>query len=492
MSLNNRKNIPEELIMNRGEIEGSFIMALWNDTDFYSDYMRDIKPSEHFLLDETKLYYIIGLGMYKKGYNSLDEASVSLYLSDRDDLRSRFDDYGGYRTVKEMMSVLSDADEIDAYYEALVKNNMIINLHQMGFSVLEDLPKLKKMTSEDIYDYYDYILNKVSMEQSTSLEIEDLILTDEFFEGLQAGENIGLQYGKHMPIVNYITSGIHKGDMYLLGGQSGTGKSSKMFHSYVMPVVENGHKTCIISNEQRIKAFQSLLLMYVLIHDLNYFKLNRKLISTWTVSEEQEEIIAKARDIANSKYMSKLKFVRMYDYDNGKIKRVVKRLAKEGFEFFVYDTLKAEDLTEGWAELVESSKELFQLVSKENVAMLTTYQLAPSQLHKRFLDVTTLSNAKQIKEVYSEMVYTRPVWDDEFDGEKFDIKPYELMRDPKTGKYTDTRVYKTLDRNKKYIIAFIDKTRNAQDKQTIVYEWNGDWNQWKEIGYCTVFYDRNI
>ena len=46
-----------------------------------------------------------------------------------------------------------------------------------------------------------------------------------------------------------------------------------------------------------------------------------------------------------------------------------------------------------------------------------------------------------------------------------------------------------LDKDKKYLAAFLDKTRNDEDKQTILYEWNGRFNKWTEIGYCTIYND---
>ena len=44
-----------------------------------------------------------------------------------------------------------------------------------------------------------------------------------------------------------------------------------------------------------------------------------------------------------------------------------------------------------------------------------------------------------------------------------------------------------LDRDKKYIIAFLDKTRNDDDKIQVLYEFNGRYNRWREKGYCSVF-----
>ena len=39
------------------------------------------------------------------------------------------------------------------------------------------------------------------------------------------------------------------------------------------------------------------------------------------------------------------------------------------------------------------------------------------------------------------------------------------------------------------MVCFVDKTRNDEDKITVLFEWQGAWNQWREIGYCTIVND---
>ena len=73
------------------------------------------------------------------------------------------------------------------------------------------------------------------------------------------------------------------------------------------------------------------------------------------------------------------------------------------------------------------SKELFQIVSKNNLAGVVTFQLALSTKNKvRILDEGVLSNGKQVAEVFSEMIGFRDIWSDEFSGEDSDIKPYKI------------------------------------------------------------------
>ncbi len=142
-----------------------------------------------------------------------------------------------------------------------------------------------------------------------------------------------------------------------------------------------------------------------------------------------------------------------------------------------------------WQQLLTNSRKLFQLASKENISLVASYQLALHSLDKRYLNASCLSNAKQIKEVFSEMVYLRPLWPDEYTGEKHDVKPYTRGQDP-TGRYGIIEKFVATDSDKQYVIAFLDKTRNDKDKQTLLYEFNSDYNSWTEVGYCTVHHDR--
>lgn len=477
---------PKELTENRTIIEGNFVMSLWIDPDYYYDF--DIDMSKDLLTEDGRFYYALGQELLNQGYKTFDDTSIYSYTSDKEVLRNGYDRRGGYAPIKEMKSILN-IENIGVYYDNLCKNNLLMNLYDEGFNVINKIKDFNKMTTDQVYDYYDYKLNHYAINRTTDIKIEKLTIDDKFIEECNNGSEMGLNYGKIAHIMNYLTLGIPKSELSLISGHSGSGKTSWIFANIVLPVIENGHKVCIISNEQKSKNFKQMLLAMTLA-DMGYWKLSRKKIKQGNFNEEQKEKIAEAQKIIDEKYKDTLRFVKMYDYNLGKIKKIVKKLSKTGFELFLYDTMKGENLADGqvWQRLVEDSKQLFQLASKEDIAIVPTYQLALHTLNKRFLDASCLSNAKQIKEVFSEMILFRPIWDDEWDGEKYDIKPYNWKRD-KNGKYTKVKQMIKLDRDKKYIVAFLDKTRNDEDKQTVVYEFMGAFNRWKEIGYCTVFHD---
>ena len=480
---------PKELTESRNSVEASFIFCLWKQPDLYSDYgtLND-NNDETIKTEDGIFYYSLGKQLYKQGFKAFDNVSVYTFLEDKPTVKKHFERLGGYKTVEELRSLV-DVENTDAYFDQIAKMNTLMMLHDKGFNVLDNVKKLMKMTNQEVYDYYDYLLNSISLNTGHDSVIEDLVIDQAYINKCDTGEEMGLNYGKVCHILNYLTMGLPLGEMTMIGGHSGTGKSSFIFECIVLPLVEQGIKVAIISNEQKIHSFQQLLLVHILTQDLDYWELTRKKIKTGHFTDPQKEMLNLACQISAEKYPN-IKFVKLFDTDMAKTKKIIRKLAKLGYQAAIYDTLKVEDTFDRstWEQLLIQSRQLFQLGSKENIAVITTFQLALSTLNKRWLDAGCLSNGKQVKEVYSEMIYLRQLWDDEYTGEKHDCKAYRLKRDA-NGKLTKVKEMITLDKDRKYLVAFLDKTRNDEDKQTVLYEWNGRFNKWTELGYCTIYND---
>lgn len=462
---------------------------MWKDPDLYSDYLRLNEKNDKTLQTEDGIFYFsLGKQLYKQGFKSFDNMTIYTFLEDKPNVKKSFDERGGYREV-ESLRELVDIDNVDAYYDKIAKANTLVSLCEKYYNAFSDVGKFDSMTSEQVYDFFDYQLNNISINTGNDIQFESLTIDDNYLDDRNKGSAMGLGYGKGCPILNYLTLGIPLGELTMIAGHSGVGKTSFSFENLILAFNDNGIKTAVISNEQRSKDFKDLLTVHILTKDLNYWGLTRKKIKMGSFTDEQKEMLKKAQKISHEKY-NHIKFVKLFDSDMAKVKKIIKKLSKLGYQAILYDTMKSEDRvdTAMWQQLLMHSRSLFQLASKENIAIITTYQLALSTLNYRYLNASCLSNAKQIKEVFSEMIYFRALWDDEYNGERYDVKAYQLTKD-KNGKYSKVRKMIELDRSKKYMIAFIDKTRNDDDSQTILYEFNGRFNNWKEIGYCTVIND---
>ena len=255
---------PKELTEGRNAVEASFIFCLWKQPDLYSDYSSINENNDETIKTEDGIfYYSLGKQLYKQGFKAFDNVSVYTFLEDKPTVKKHFDKLGGYKTVEELRSLV-DVENTDAYFDQIAKMNTLMMLHDKGFNVLSNVKKLMKMTNQEVYDYYDYLLNSISLNTGHDSVIEDLVIDQAYIDKCDAGEEMGLNYGKVCHILNYLTMGLPLGEMTMLGGFSGVGKSSMVFECIVLPLVEQGVKVAIISNEQRIHSFQQLLLVHIL------------------------------------------------------------------------------------------------------------------------------------------------------------------------------------------------------------------------------------
>lgn len=481
------KNTLDKINDNRSQIEACFVMCLWKDLSRYDDYRTVNTGKDKTLQNEDACFYFsIGRSIRELGHQSIDNVTIANFLQGKPFITERFEEMGGWRTCQDMLALVSP-ENTEAYFDQIAKMNTLSIMCKKYDELFTDVGRFNKATNEDVYNTFELLNNSVSLTTGHSSKIEDLTVDESYIQECNAGMDVGLNYGKGLPLLNYLTCGIPVGDMYLLAGHSGVGKSSAIFETMVIPLSEQGIKVAIISNEMVSKAYKNLLLIHVLTRDLNYWKITRKKLKLGHFSDDELEMLRKAAEIIKIKY-NNIQFIKMFENESSKVCQYIKRLARTGTKAIVYDTMKADDssTTDGqmWQALLQNSRKIFNVVSKEQVACVCTFQLALHSTNQRWLDATCLSNSKQIKEVVSELVMCRKLWQDEYTGQKYDCKPWHRNKDnPKIKEYI------TLDKDKTYVVFFLNKTRNDEDGQTIIAEFNGAWNNWRELGYCTIVND---
>jgi replicative DNA helicase len=484
------ESYPKDLTSTRNMIEANFIFCLWKNVDLFGDYEREVRADRDLLTTDGRFYYSLGYEMYKLGYRSFDDASIYSYVEGKEVLKEGFSKRGGYKTVDEIKRILNE-DNIDTYYDELVKSNMLLNLHDKGFNVISELKKFNKMKSSQVYDYFEYQLDNVFLNRGSGVKIEDLDLDDQFINDCDSGIEKGLSYASACPILNYHTLGLHKSNVQIFAGFSGTGKSSFCINSYVLPILDQGEKVVIVANEMNKKAWQHLFMASILSQKLDYFGLPRKKQKSGGFNTEQREMMVKAKEYYEKHYKDRIKFAKIFDYSTEDVKRIFRKMKKQGFDYGIYDTFKSQDAASATVtgELIEASKQLLQVAEKEDMCITITMQLAIYMENTRYLTAATLSNSKGVKEVVSELVLTRPLWEDEFPGEKYDVRPYRFKRDS-NGKFTKIKEEIELKPDKNYRLMFLDKTRNDEGGTVLVYQFDGAWNKWTELGYCTPKHQR--
>lgn len=475
----------EKIEANRVQAEASFVFCLWKDPQRYDDYKNINEGTDKTLIcEEQVFYFMVGRGIRRQGFSNIDNITLDTYLADKPTLRRHYEELNGWRACKAMMDLV-DPENTDSYYNQIAKMNTLKILATKYDDLLSHPERFDDATNEDVYNTFELLNNSVALTTGNDSKIENLVVDEKYIQQCNAGMDQGISYAAGAPILNYLTLGAPVGDMYLFAGHSGTGKSSFIFENMVLPFAEGGTGVAIISNEMQSKAYKNMLLVHILTKELDYWKITRKKLSLGHFNEEELEMLRKAAAITKEKY-SNIRFVKMFENDTSKVLQYIKRLARSGTKAIIYDTMKSDDGIDDkmWQALLMNSRRIFNTVSKEQVAMICTFQLALHTTNQRWLDATCLSNSKQIKEVVAQAVFARACWQDEYTGEKFDCNPYRRNKD--NPKIKEPFI---MDKDKKYMVLFLNKTRSDEDGQTLLYQWDSAWNRWIEIGFCTIVND---
>lgn len=470
-------SVSKELLEKREVIECNFVLSLYKDMTLLNDY-NNVVNGEDIITEDGQFYYGVLKGLQKAGFQSADNMSIYSYLEDKKTLKDGWERRGGSSTVKEITNLLS-VNNIDAYYDELVKSNLLMRLDKEGFDVVSKLDKFKEMSSNDIYSYYEYKLSNIAVGKIEKLHAEDLTQNyEEWINEWDKGSSIGFRIGSAM--LNYQLLGVHKKNLLLHLAGIGQGKTSSAIAWYILPAIENGDDVTIIANEQGVSEWRQMILATVLFSKIgNVEGFSRHKMMTGHFSEEHKDKMRKAAAwLENQK--GKIIFIETQDYSVTNIKKIMSRYSAVGCEYFVVDTLKPMDdaSDKAWGEFSEVAKELFLQAKKLDVAVIATCQLSPEAMSRRYLDLTCIAKAKAIAETASQVVMFRPLTAEE--REK--VKAYNY--DGKIKREVD------LDSDKDYIMVFTPKNRFGQINPQIIMERNMNFNTYKDIGWHECSYDQ--
>jgi hypothetical protein len=480
---------PKELLKNRHIIEGNFLGLLWRKITLLDNY-NHLKDKD-FITTDGRFYFCMMKEMRKMGFNTIDEINLLTYFGVKDAIvKKLFDDKGGYRALTSF-AVLLNEDNIDKYYDDIIKYNILMILHDKKFDVMSNLDTFIMGDSNSVYNYFDGILNTIFVHKTLDLETADLTTGyDKFIEKADSGQNMGISYAKASPILNYQTAGVRKGCTIVASTTSG-GKSSWLAKQYILDFIEQGHKVILIINEEEEEAWRSLLLTTVINYKLwDRSGFTRKRFLEGHFTEAEHELIKKAV-IWLEQYAGSIEFVKCFDYRIDTVKMIVGKYSKLGYDVVILDTFKApdnggSDNNPAWKQMVEASKALFQACMKAGMYLIVTAQVALRYNNIRKLGCEHLGGATAISEIADTVIIFRDAWADEIDmGNNKYINPYNFIR-KEDGTYSSSVQKIELDPKEQYAIAFLAKVRGGARGTELVYKKNIAFNNWKELGYCTV------
>ena len=471
------KDVPEELLDKREQIECSFVFSFYKDMSLLPDYTSTVINGEDIITEDGQFYYGLIQALSKAGYQVADNISIHTFLEDKKKIKELFEERGGYATVKEITDIIN-VNNLDANYDELVKNNMLIRLNESGFDVIKDIEKFKKMSSEEVYNYFEYKLADIATNKISKIEAEDLTKGyDKYIQSWDEGESIGFKIGSKM--LNYQLLGVHKKNLLLHLAGIGNGKTSSAIAWYILPAIEN-QDVVIIANEQSVSEWRQMILSTVLFNKIGGVKgFDRHKMMVGKYTDEQKEKLREAAEWLE-KQPGKIIFIETQDYSTANFKKIIGRYSALGCSLYICDTLKPmnDASDKAWGEFSEVAKELFIQAKKHDVAIIATAQLSPDAMSRRYLDLTCIAKAKAIAETATQVVMFRPLTADE--REKVKGFTYE----GKIKKIVD------LDKDKDYIMVFTPKNRFGQVRPQILMERNMNFNSYKDVAWTECSYDQ--
>lgn len=471
-------NLPEEIVGNREVIECNFVFSIYKELENISDYQR-LDVNRDLMTEDGKYYWGLAKAMFANGYKSIDNMSIYSFLADKEKAKEQFETKGGWQTVSEIMSLIN-VDNTSAYYDELCKNNMLINLYKAGFNVMGDLEKYQKMSSEELYDFFDYQLQDIAIDKIEKINAEDMSINyDDYIDEWDKGTMLGFPIGT--PMLNYQLAGIHKKNLMLHLGGIGQGKTTTAVIMYVIPAIQNGENVLIIANEQTASEFRQIILATVLFNKIKGVKgMNRQKFIKGSFTDEQKlKLKEAAKWVENQE--GNITFVEMQDYNITNVRKVIKKYSKIGYGLVVYDTLKPmSDASErSWGEFSDVAKELFLLSKKCDVAIVATAQMTSDANQRTILDLSCVGKSRSIAETSSTVLGFRPVRAEEIQK----LKPYNFE---KNDDGVSKKVVVTLQEDKHYVIWFIMKNRFGATSPHVVMEFDQSFCKLREIGYVNL------
>lgn len=235
-----------------------------------------------------------------------------------------------------------------------------------------------------------------------------------------------------------------------------------------MSLASKGEKVVMVTNESKATDLKTLFLTWVINRVFKYEKLSKKRIIAGEFTNEEFELIKKAKEYWKEHYFKKIKIVTLSDADADFSCQMIRRaILREAASVFIVDTMKmtlSDDMADkSWIALIKDVRSLTELAMKYNVIGIITVQLAPSTLNRSWLDASCLANCKQIKETLSNLILFRKLVKAELDpNSPFFVHPFRRkLREDGSGEWYD-EPYEA-DKEKTWIIAFTDKTRRGID-----------------------------
>lgn len=465
--------------------EVNIVSILWSNPELY--YTYDKLNIKSFSNNIWRVFFAIGYDIVvKESKKVLDDITVGLYLEKHPKLKQKYDEYGGYDTIDKAKEYIN-IENIDGYINELNKWNAVLQLLGRRFPIHDRIKDFVDMNAEDIYNLYEAQLNHIFVNVDNDIQSYNLCEgIHDLLEKLDKGEAVGMPL-YNSPILNKEIGGNLLGHITMLGALSGEGKTTLTIELLLPQILHYNEKVCIMINEEDVSKWRRELIIWVAN---NIFKkdLQKYILRDGKFSDDQWELLKKCADwIEEKKESRNITIIPFPRYTSKLAIKTIRKYSSLGCNYFILDTMKVSaDINNNlqWQEMTRDSVEIYDAIKPagRNVHIWITYQLGKAATTKRYYTNDAIGIAKNIVDVASTNLMIRKPFDDEYEGEKHELKCYRLE-----GVKKATKIPFKLDKNKHYTIIFITKNRfGVTNEYQIIAENDLSKNTYKEIGIVKV------
>lgn len=185
-------------------------------------------------------------------------------------------------------------------------------------------------------------------------------------------------YGVRMgfDFIDQITLGIHPGELFLIGGRPGSGKSIFLLNAAIN-AYKAGHKVLIVSIEMSYDMYQERFVA-------SYCNIPFHELRTGRLTREQEQSLEKARkeleyDLTQGRYLEIADVTNVTAFTvEAEIKKIASKMGAEP-DFVVIDYLgimrSIDNQVQDWKELLAIAEEVRRLARVKKIPILSAVQL---------------------------------------------------------------------------------------------------------------------
>lgn len=473
------------LLKNSLTTEGNVVGILLSDLTLFDDCGLENKD---FVTVHGRMLFTLGQQLRNKGLSNFDE--ITFISNANEELRDKIqNELGGFKSIQNVIDAVS-VKNMDAYIDELNKRNILMSLYRKNFNIFEEMTLdngkkvvpyslFEKMSSSEVLDWYESQVTTLTKKINSSKIVEEgyVDFDDSFLESLTNQEELGLDFGNAGQNIKNETihtfeflsrqlMGLRHGTLSAFAAASGVGKSTWLVGLLMSLVAgeDNNHKVCLVSNESVIKDIKIQFLAWFCARYLDEWKITKTKLISGNLTNDEKQIIQKAKKCFREKFAKKIKLVTLADADSHLTCQILKNaILRDGVDIICVDTFKLsmDNRSENfWLSLVSDTRALAELCLKYNVIGLMTVQLAINSQNRSFLTAECLSQSKAIKEVLSNLVLIRQAYPSlEFSPESpYYIKPFRSKQNEK-GEWVEDAYLP--DPTKTWRVIFVDKARRG-------------------------------